>query len=124
MKIEEPKILIIGRLQSTLNVIGEELTRYGRQIVASNSEENIKMIVSSGSIDFVAMGAGLPDSKREEMCKLIHEIDPNMHVKLLDRSTATGPPDLIRMVNDLAVLYKIAIAAGQEPFKLKPTGNN
>lgn len=119
MKIEEPKILIIGRLQSTLTVIGEELTRYGRQVVASNSEENIKMIITSGSINFVAMGAGLPDEKRAELSAIIRKIDPEMPVMLLDRA-AKGPQGLIHMVNDLAVMYKVAVAAGRKPFQAPP----
>ena len=35
----EPRILAIGRLQSTLDVLVEEWERYGRNVIASNSKE-------------------------------------------------------------------------------------
>ena len=34
----EPRILAIGRLQSTLHVLVDEWERYGRNVIASNSK--------------------------------------------------------------------------------------
>ena len=47
-KIMEPKILAIGRLQSTLDVLVEEWERYGRNVIASNSKDRIKEIIDLG----------------------------------------------------------------------------
>ena len=63
----EPKILAIGRLQSTLDVLVEEWERYGRNVIASNSKDRIKEIIETESIDFICIGGGLPDNEREEM---------------------------------------------------------
>ena len=65
----EPKILAIGRLQSTLDILVEEWERYGRNVIASNSKENIKEIIETESIDFICIGGGLPDNERDEMAE-------------------------------------------------------
>jgi sensor histidine kinase regulating citrate/malate metabolism len=57
----EPRILAIGRLQSTLDVLVEEWERYGRNVIASNSKERIKEIIETESIDFIVIGGGLPE---------------------------------------------------------------
>jgi hypothetical protein len=49
----EPRILAIGRLQSTLDVLVEEWERYGRNVIASNSKDRIKEIIETDSIDFI-----------------------------------------------------------------------
>ena len=49
----EPRILAIGRLQSTLDVLVEEWERYGRNVIASNSKDRIKEIMETESIDFI-----------------------------------------------------------------------
>ena len=43
----EPRILAIGRLQSTLDVLVEEWERYGRDVIASNSKGRIKEIIET-----------------------------------------------------------------------------
>ena len=63
----EPRILAIGRLQSTLDVLVEEWERYGRNVTASNSNEKIKEIIETESIDFIVIGGGLPDEDRQKM---------------------------------------------------------
>ena len=63
----EPRILAIGRLQSTLDVLVEEWERYGRNVIASNSRDRIKEIIETESIDFICIGGGLPDNERDEM---------------------------------------------------------
>ena len=54
----EPRILAIGRLQSTLDVLVEEWERYGRNVIASNSKDRIKEIIETESIDFICIGGG------------------------------------------------------------------
>ena len=40
----EPRILAIGRLQSTLDVLVEEWERYGRNVIVSNSKDIYRSI--------------------------------------------------------------------------------
>lgn len=104
----EPRILAIGRLQSTLDVLVEEWERYGRNVIASNSKETIKEIIYTHSIDFVAIGGGLPDTEREEMVEYITAIDPSLEVHPIPRTKEPqGPYSFIPFLNNLAIMYKV-----------------
>lgn len=104
----EPRILAIGRLQSTLDVLVEEWERYGRNVVASNSKERIKEILETESIDFIAIGGGLPNDKREEMISYIATIDSNIKVHPIPRTEKSmGPYNFIPFLNNLAIMYKV-----------------
>ena len=104
----EPRILAIGRLQSTLDVLVEEWERYGRNVIASNSKERIKEIIETDSIDFVAIGGGLPDDEREKMVSYIATIDSNIEVHPIPRTEkAMGPYNFIPFLNNLAIIYKV-----------------
>ena len=104
----EPKILAIGRLQSTLDILVEEWERYGRNVIASNSKENIKEIIETESIDFICIGGGLPDNEREEMVEYISAIDSNLAVHPIPRSEEKmGPYNFIPFLNNLAIMHKV-----------------
>lgn len=104
----EPRILAIGRLQSTLDVLVEEWERYGRNVIASNSKDRIKEILETETIDFIAIGGGLPDEKREEMVSYIATIDPNIKVHPIPRTAETkGPYNFIPFLNNLAIMHKV-----------------
>ena len=104
----EPRILAIGRLQSTLDVLVEEWERYGRNVIASNSKERIKEILETDSIDFVAIGGGLPDDEREKMVSYIATIDSNIEVHPIPRTEkAMGPFNFIPFLNNLAIMFKV-----------------
>ncbi|MCO4822683.1 MAG: hypothetical protein KC469_11490 [Flavobacteriaceae bacterium] len=107
-KIMEPKILAIGRLQSTLDVLVEEWERYGRNVIASNSKDRIKEIIETESIDFIAIGGGLPDDEREEMVEYIAAIDSSIKVHPIPRNEeAMGPYNFIPFLNNLAIMFKV-----------------
>ena len=110
----EPRILAIGKLQSTLDVLVEEWERYGRNVIASNSKDRIKEIIETDSIDFVAIGGGLPDDEREEMVEYIAAIDPSLEVHPIPR---TGEPQgaysFIPFLNNLAIMFKVRKAMDQ-----------
>ena len=107
-KIMEPKILAIGRLQSTLDVLVEEWERYGRNVIASNSKDRIKEIIETDSIDFIAIGGGLPDDEREEMVEYIAAIDYSIKVYPIPRNEeAMGPYNFIPFLNNLAIMFKV-----------------
>ena len=104
----EPRILAIGRLQSTLDVLVEEWDRYGRNVIASNSKDRIKEIIETESIDFVAIGGGLPDDEREKMVGYIAEIDSSLGVHPMPRTEeAQGPYSFIPFLNNLAIMFKV-----------------
>ena len=107
-KIMEPRILAIGRLQSTLDVLVEEWERYGRNVIASNSKDRIKEIIEKESIDFICIGGGLPDNERAEMESFITTIDSKIKVHPIPRSEeAMGPYSFIPFLNNLAIMHKV-----------------
>ena len=104
----EPRILAIGRLQSTLDVLVEEWERYGRNVIASNSKDRIKEIIETDSIDFIAIGGGLPDDEREEMVEYISAMAPTLEVHPIPRTGETqGPYNFIPFLNNLAIMFKV-----------------
>jgi len=104
----EPKILAIGRLQSTLDILVEEWERYGRNVIASNSKENIKEIIETESIDFICIGGGLPDNERDEMVEYISNINSSIDVNPIPRTEEKmGPYNFIPFLNNLAIMHKV-----------------
>ena len=104
----EPKILAIGRLQSTLDILVEEWERYGRNVIASNSKENIKEIIETESIDFICIGGGLPDNERDEIAEYISTINSSIQVHPIPRTAdAMGPYNFIPFLNNLAIMHKV-----------------
>ncbi len=107
----EPRILAIGRLQSTLDVLVEEWERYGRNVIASNSKDRIKEIIETDSIDFITIGGGLPDNERDEMMKYIATINASIKVYPIPRTKETmGPYNFIPFLNNLAIMHKVSKA--------------
>ena len=104
----EPRILAIGRLQSTLDVLVEEWERYGRNVVASNSKDRIKEIIETESIDFICIGGGLPDNEREAMVEYISNINSSIAVHPIPRTEEKmGPYNFIPFLNNLAIMHKV-----------------
>ena len=110
----EPRILAIGRLQSTLDVLVEEWERYGRNVIASNSNEKIKEIIKSDAIDFIVIGGGLPDDERQKMVDYIATINSEIGVHLIPKTEEkTGPYNFIPFLNNLAIMHKVKKAMEQ-----------
>ena len=104
----EPRILAIGRLQSTLDVLVEEWERYGRNVIASNSKDRIKEIIETESIDFICIGGGLPDNEREAMAEYISTVNSSISVHPIPRNEeAMGPYNFIPFLNNLAIMFKV-----------------
>ena len=104
----EPRILAIGRLQSTLDVLVEEWERYGRNVIASNSKDRIKEIIETESIDFICIGGGLPDNEREAMVEYISTVNSSISVHPIPRNEeAMGPYNFIPFLNNLAIMFKV-----------------
>ena len=111
--MKEPRILAIGRLQSTLDVLVEEWERYGRNVIASNSKDRIKEIIATDSIDFVVIGGGLPDDKRDEMVEYLAATASDLEVHPIPREEAQGAYSFIAFLNNLAIMFKVRMARDQ-----------
>lgn len=110
----EPRILAIGRLQSTLDVLVEEWKRYGRNVIASNSNEKIKEIIKSDAIDFIVIGGGLPDDERQKMVDYIATINSEIGVHPIPKTEEKmGPYSFIPFLNNLAIMHKVKKAMEQ-----------
>jgi hypothetical protein len=110
----EPRILAIGRLQSTLDVLVEEWERYGRNVIASNSNEKIKEIIKSDAIDFIVIGGGLPDDERQKMVDYIATINSEIGVHPIPKTEEKmGPYSFIPFLNNLAIMHKVKKATEQ-----------
>ncbi len=106
--IMEPRILAIGRLQSTLDILVEEWDRYGRNVISCNSKDRVKEIIETDSIDFIVIGGGLPDDERDEMVDYIAAIDASIKVHPIPRTEeAQGPYSFIPFLNNLAIMFKV-----------------
>lgn len=109
----EPKILMIGRKQEVIDILIDELANFRRDVVGSNEKDTIKTLLEKESIDFVVIGAGLPDKDRSEMQALIQSIKPGVAVNLIEREGKGGPHKLIDFTNQKAVEWKIEQKLGK-----------
>ena len=112
-EIVEPKFLLLGRLQTTLDIQAEELKRFGRDAIPTNSREVIKKHLDSTHVDFIVMGAGLADPAREELVAFIRSIDADIPIHLLERTEDANPAKLIAFANEKAILFKVYEAAAR-----------
>ena len=104
----EPRILAIGRLQSTLDILVEEWERYGRNVIASNSKDRIKELIETDSLDFICIGGGLPDDERDKMVEYISTINSSISVHPIPRTEEKmGPYNFIPFLNNLAIMFKV-----------------
>ncbi len=76
----EPKILLVGRPQSTLDVLSVELKRMGRQVLATNKIDEIIEILKNAEADLVVIGAGIKEDEREEMIEEIRRVNPQIPI--------------------------------------------
>lgn len=109
----EPKILMIGRSQEVIDILIEELKPFGRNIVGSNNKDTIKELLEKENIDFVVIGAGLPDEVRDEMKEFLVSIISNLIVHLIERTEKGSPYKLIEFTNQKAVEWKVEQKLGK-----------
>ena len=111
--MKEPRILLIGRLQSTLDVLTEELRRYGRDIFATNNRSEMERLLLTEQFDFAVIGGGLDDESRNEIVAFVKSLIPQLPVYLVPRTPGASPTMVIPFVNELAVLFKVSVASIQ-----------
>ena len=56
--MREPCILLTGRQQSTLDVLTEELRRYGRDVAATHKRDEMREWLLAKPFDFLVVGGG------------------------------------------------------------------
>lgn len=103
----EPKILMIGRRQEVVDILVEELRKYGRDIIGASEQDKIEKLVQTQNFDFVVVGAGLPDHQRDYLTSFIQAINPKLPVYMIERKVKSKPFKLISFTNNKAVGFKI-----------------
>ena len=109
--MSEPRLLLIGRCQSTLDVLKEELGRFGRDVVAFNDRDSIRQTLLDGTVDLVVIGGGLDDPARDAMRQFVLDVRPDVPVHLLPRTERASPASVIPFANEQIVLFKVRAAA-------------
>lgn len=112
-KISEPRIIIFGRAQSTIDVLVDELTRYGRNVKGTDNQDELRQWVEANEADFVCVGAGISDDARKDAQELVRSLNPDLPVRAAKRKKGANPGRMIGFVNEQAVMYKIKKATGK-----------
>ncbi|MBP1161062.1 hypothetical protein ABIC28_001916 [Rhodococcus sp. PvR044] len=107
----EPRLLLIGKLQSTLDVLAEELCRLGRDVLATNDRTLVGQILAEGKADLVVIGGGLDEPARAEMRDYVLGLSPDIPLHLAPRGEGTSPATALSFANEQVVLYKVLAAA-------------
>lgn len=110
----EPRLLLIGKRQSTLDVLVEELRRSGRDVVATNDRALIRRTLVEGQADLVVIGGGLDEPARSEMRDYVLGISPDIPLHLAPRGEGTSPVTALAFANEQVVLYKVLAAASRD----------
>ena len=108
----EPKILVIGRKQEVIDVLVEELNMLGRDVRGAEEKTVITSILQNEHVNFVVIGAGLPDEIREEVAAYVTEIRPDVGIHLIERKESSSPYDMIDYTNRKAVEWKVGKKLG------------
>lgn len=103
----EPKILMIGRRQEVVDILVDELKKFGRDIVGATEQVKIEKHLQSQKFDFVVIGAGLPDHQRDFITSFIDSVKPGLPVYMIERKKDSEPFKLINFTNNKAVSFKI-----------------
>lgn len=103
----EPQILMLGRKLEVMEILASELEKFDRKVFYANDESLIEKHLNTHAIDFVVMGAGLPDERREELKTFIQKQKPELPVHLIVRSKAGGPTQMITFTHEKAIEWKI-----------------
>jgi DNA-binding NtrC family response regulator len=103
----EPTILLIGRRQEVVNILIDELKKFGRDIEGVSELENIEKILQVRHFDFVVIGAGLPDHQLDFITSFIETVKPKLPVYMIERKAKSKPHKLINFTNRKAIDFKI-----------------
>ncbi|WP_421752545.1 hypothetical protein [Croceimicrobium sp.] len=108
----EAKILLVGRSTEVMSILSAELKKFERDVVYANSEELVKEKLEENEIDFVVVGAGLPDETRKGMEQMIQALFPKLPIYMIERTPDGNPAKMIGFTNEKAVMWKVEKVLG------------
>jgi len=103
----EPNILLIGKNLSTLDILCQELKKFDRKVFYANSHELIESNLKNNSIDFISVGAGLPDDVTEEFVNFTKNIAPETPIHIMKKTSGLTPYSQIDFTNEKAVMWRL-----------------
>ena len=112
----EPKILMIGRRQEVVNILVDELKKFGRDITGASEQEQIEKLLQTQNFDFVVIGAGLPDHQRDFITSFIDSVKPGLTVHTIGRNAKSKPHKLINFTSRKAIEFKIEQVMKKKEF--------
>lgn len=109
----EPRILIIGKNFSVLNILIRELEKFKRNVMGASEKHDIQRLIMHQNPDFIIIGGGLSDKERDEMLVFLISIKADLKIHLLEKKEQNSPYDLIELTNKKAVEWKIEQKLGK-----------
>ncbi|OJJ17920.1 hypothetical protein BKI52_29105 [marine bacterium AO1-C] len=109
----EPRILIIGRSTIVINILLQELQKFGRNVMGAAELPDIQRMLQFHNPDFIVVGNGLADKERDELLVSLLNIKADLKVHLVERQPKPSPYDLIEFTNKKAVEWKIEQKLGK-----------
>lgn len=106
----EPFILIYDRHIEAIQVICDELAKFGRQVAGTEDHIALGLLAAKHKVDFIIIGRELAEKQRLETVEAVSKINPRLPVYLLQQVPDPSPYDLVTFTNRKAVEWKIAHA--------------
>lgn len=106
----EPRILLIESNAKTVELLLEEIRKYGRDITGSADIDEILKYVRYGDLDIVVIGEGLSDQNRQQYNQMIKQIRAELPVEAIERHGNGSPYHMVEYVNRLALEWKLETA--------------
>jgi len=110
----EPRILIIGRSIIIINILMQELQKFGRNVMGAADRPDIQRMLQFHNPDFIVIGNDLPDQERDELLVYLLNIKSNLKVHLAEKQAKPSPYDLVGFTNKKAVEWKIEQKLGKQ----------
>ena len=110
----EPRILIIGHNIVVINILIQELQKFGRNVMGATDRPDIQRMLQFHNPDFVIVGNGLSDQERDELLVYLLNIKAGLKVHLTEKQAKPSPYDLVAFTNKKAVEWKIEQKLGKQ----------
>ncbi len=103
----EPRIMIVGRNLSVINILIDELEKFGRNVMGATEKPDIERLIQHHNPDMVLIGAGLPDKERDEMLVFLISIKADIKVYVIEKKEKSSPYDMVEFTNRKAVEWRV-----------------
>lgn len=117
----EPRILIIGKNLTIVNILIRELEKFDRSVMGATDKPDILRLLQNNNPDFVILGAGFSDKERDEMLVYLISLKADLKVHLAKKKVENpenkekgSPYDIIDFTNRKAVEWKIEQKIGRQ----------